>query len=301
MSVTPTKLEPHAVLNLSSSMTGSIQLRSGGTVEAGTVLPAPDGDRFFYQTAVNDVVYVLVKPSSGHHHNLGQFFVQGRWAFASDIELGAAAAGVARRTAASKKVMEAWADFMMGAVGCASGPVGWAVTGFNIALAGGKFLANYDTYVKAIETILYHQSYFKDKTPTLYNTVLDDLLFSKIKDKLKGNFAANAGKSVAGKGVAGKLVGLFIGKLGEDYLKRSLKTINALFKEVLIKIAQHMYDNPGAKLTEEQIDGLAKHIQKQLAPSRSISAADARKIATETAYNHIRTNLKDISKALDTL
>lgn len=301
MSSAPVKLQPHQALNLSSSMTGSIQLRSGGSVEAGTVLPAPDGDRFFYQTAVNDVVYILVKPASGHHHNLGQFFVQGRWAFTSDIELGAVAAGVARRTAATKKVMEAWADLMMGAVGCASGPAGWAVAGFNAAMAGGKFLANYDTYVKAIETILYNQSYFKERTPTLYQAVLADLLFNKIKDKMKGNFAENVGKMVAGKGVAGKLIGLFIGKLGEDYLKRSLKTINALFKEVLIKIARHMDEHPGAKLSEEQIEGLAGHVVKQLAPSRSISQADARKIVLETASGRIRTNLMDISKALDLL
>lgn len=301
MSGSPRKLEPHVVLNLSSSMTGSVQLRSGGSAEAGMLLPAPDGDRFFYQTAANDVVYILVKPAAGQQHNLGQFFAQGRWGFTSDIELGAVAAGVARRTAASKKVMEAWVDLMMGAVGCASGPVGWAVTGFNVAMAGGKFLANFDIYVKAFETILFNQSYFQKNTPTLYRTVLDDLLFSKIKDKMKGNFAANVASYVAGKGVGGKLVGLFIGKLGEDYLQRSLKTINALFREVLIKIAQHMSDNPGAKLTEEQIEGLAGHVKKRLAPSRSISTADARSIVQETAAGHIRTNLMDISKVLDTL
>ncbi len=301
MSVHPIKLAPDVVLNLASSMTGSVALRGGSPAQAGMVLPAPDGDRFLYQTAAELVVYILVKPANGHHHNLGQFFSQGRSYFASDVELGAVAAGVARRTAATKKVMEAWVDLMMGAVGCASGPVGWAVTGFNLAMNGANFYRNYDIYVKAIERILYHRTSYKSQAPTLYSTVLEDLLFGHIQDKLKGSIVTKVSEKVAGKGVGGKLVGLFLGKMGEDYFKRNLKAINSLFKEVLIKIAQHMYDNPGAKLSEEQIDGLAGHVRKQLAPVRQISTSVSKKIVQEVAEGHLRSGLIDISNAISAL
>lgn len=301
MSKGPTKLTPDQVLNLKSSMTGTVALRLGSPAEAGMTFPAPDGERFLYQTAASDVVYILVTPLPGNEHNRGQFFEQSRSHFASDIELGAVAVGVKRRTAASRKVMEGWVDLMMGAIGCASGPVGWAVTGFNIAIAGGKFMQNYDVYVKAIERILYHRQWFRTKTPTLYNVVLATMLFGKIQDKIQGSLVSAVSTQVAGKGVGGKLVGLFVGKLGEEYFKNTLKVINALFKEVLIKVAQHVYDNVGSKLSDDQVEALATHVQKQLKPILLISATDAKRIVRETAEGHIRSALLDLSAALDTL
>ncbi len=57
------------------------------------------------------------------------------------------------------------------------------------------------------------------------------------------------------------------------------------------KIAQHGYDNPGAKLSQEQTDGQTNHVRKQLAPSTQISTPDSKKIVTEAANGRLRGGL----------
>ena len=297
MGVTPFELDGKILLSL-GSVEGAVQIPGGGWAQAGKYYKAPDGERFFYTTAGADVVFILTEPSALHAWKRGRVYAQSRSAFVSDITLGGMAAEVARLTAPTKKVMEAWLDLYMGCMACMGGPAGWAIKGFQAAVTFGGVVKDFDVYKKGAEALLYNESWFRQKTPVLYKKVLDNLLYSKVASYISGRIQEKVLEKSLGK-AAGPLVGVFVSKLGEDPFKLRLKAVNSLFVEVLIKIAEHIYSNPGAKLSKEQIEGLGKHVRKQLdCVAVSLSKQDSETIVREVAEGHVRTALKDISAAL---
>jgi hypothetical protein len=70
--------------------------------------------------------------------------------------------------------------------------------------------------------------------------------------------------AVPGPKIAGKVLGVFLGKFGEDKLKVRLKMVNKLFKDVLIKVADHAAQTYPNKLSNQQVSDLAKHVIKSL-------------------------------------
>jgi hypothetical protein len=297
MSVQPIELNGDILLSL-GSVSGAVQIPGGGWAEAGKVYKAPDGDRFFYTTAAGDVVYVLMEASALKPWQKGKVFVQGGFYFAQDITLGGMAAEVVRITASTKVVMQTWLDLYMGCMACMGGPAGWAVKGFQAAVTLGGVVKDFDVYKKGVEALLYNESRFKQKTPVLYKKVLENLLLGKIAQHITGRVQEKVLSKSLGK-VAGPLVGVYVSKMGEDPFKLRLKAVNALFVEVLIKVAEHMYANPGAKLSKEQVEGLGKHVRKQLeCVACPLSNADSETIVQEVAGGHVRTAMKEISAAL---
>lgn len=297
MGATPFELDGKILLSL-GSVDGAVQIPGGGWAQAGKWYKAPDGERLFYTTAGADVVFILTEPSALHAWKKGRVYAQSRSAFVSDITLGGMAAEVARLTAPTKKVMKDWLDLYMGCMACMGGPAGWAIKGFQAAVSLGGVVKDFDVYKKGVEALLYNESWFRQKTPVLYKKVLDNLLYSKVASYISGRVQEKILEKSLGK-TAGPLVGVFVSKLGEDAFKLRLKAVNSLFVEVLIKIAEHMYNTPGAKLSKEQIEALGKHVRKQLeCVACPLSKSDSETIVTEVAEGHVRTALKDISAAL---
>lgn len=282
-------------------MSGSVALRPWGQADNGKTYPAPDGDRFLYCVAGGDALYLLINPAKGHEWKRGRMFVQSSQWFSEDVTKGGTAAKVSEMTAATKRIMQDWLDLYMGSMACVGGPAGWAVKGLQGMVTAGKIYQNFDVYKKAVEVLLYNQGIFKDRCPNLYGYVLAELLYGHLKNMMTGKIKEKVANGLAGP-VAGKFVGVFMEKIGENQFKLALSTINSLFKEVLIKIAQHTYDNPSAKLSQTQIEQLGDHVNKQLKPlGRKLLPSITERIVTEAAYANIRRSMIDLSKAIEVL
>ena len=196
-------------------------------------------------------------------------------------------------------------DIFQGVLSVTSGPVAIGLTGMNLLVAGGNFKRDYKLYTDAMDVILYNRSFIKEKSPMLYNVVMVELLFGHLEKTLTGQAKEALLKAVPGQKVAGKLVGIFIGKMGEDRFKLRLNSVNKLFKDVLIKVADHAAKNWPEKLGNDQIQKLATHhVLPVLRANNLINYMDqdtAEKIVSETAENclGLQGPLKKISAALD--
>lgn len=301
MSVAPTEISGDILLTI-GNMSGSYYMGGiWGAAENGKTFAAPDGDRFIYCIAGGSVLYLQLSTAKGHEWRRGRFFTQGAQWFKSDVTQGAVGQKVAEMTAGTKSVMQAWLDLYMGAMACAGGPTGWAIKGFSGLITAGKVYQNYAVYKKAIEVLLYNQEIFRTRTPNLYGYVLAEVIYGHLKNMLTGKVKEKVAEGLAGP-VAGKFVGVFMEKIGEDQFKLALTTISSLFREVLIKVAQHTYDNPTAKLSESQIELLGNHVNKQLKPlGRVLPRSITDKIITEAAYGNIRSSLIKLADAADAL
>ncbi|MEO8648797.1 MAG: hypothetical protein ABI539_06490 [Acidobacteriota bacterium] len=238
-------------------MSGSVAVRGGLWAEAGKIYPGPDGHRFFYGVYEPSCIYVLVKANAGHEHKLGKFFQQDKAWFAEDISRHGFEGEM--HLGASKNVIEGFMDIFMGCAAAAGGPLAMGITGMNLVVSMGKVKQNYDTYKKAIEVLLYNRKFIEDNCKKLYAVVIVELCFGEL-EKVFGNQAKDALlNAVPGPKVAGKILGVFLGKMGEDRLALRLKAINKLFKKVLIKVADHAARIYPDKLDPAQVEQLAFH------------------------------------------
>jgi hypothetical protein len=286
------------------SMTGAVQLRPHGAAEAGNIYQGPDGDRFYYGNHGDYAIYVLVRPNMYSAGRLGKFFMQKRDYFSEDLTKGGTAAGIARRLSGSKAVIEGFMDVFMGVLSCAGGPVAMGITGMNILVATGNITKNFDVYKKAIEVLLYNRQFIESNAKTFYNVVYLEFLVGFLEKALVGKAKDTLINAVPGPKVAGKIVGVFLGKIGEDRLKVRLKLINKLFKDVFIKVADHASKNYPNKLTNEQVSDLAKHYVVKILNEPWILEIDqsiAEKMIREVVDNclGLQGPLKKISAALD--
>lgn len=279
---------------------GTVSSSKGAVASAGTLLWARFGQVFYYCNYGGSVIYVVVDPKPEHSAKRGRVYAQSAFQFGKELTYSAADQ-LSVSLAATKRVMEAWLDLYLGSMACVGGPTGWAIKGFQGLITAGKVYQNFDVYKKAVEVLLYNRDIFESRSPNLYGYVLAEILYGHLKQLLVGKVKDKVATGLAGP-IAGKFVGVFMEKIGEDQFKLALKTINGLFKEVLIKVAQHTYDNPTAKLSASQIELLGGHVNKQLAPlGRSLPSSITGKIVTEAAYANIRSSMIKISAALDTL
>lgn len=245
-------------------MTGTVDLQPNGVAEAGKIYPGPDGDRFYYGNYGNECIYVLVRPNMNSAGKLGKFFMQSRFSFATDISLGGPAAEVTRRVTGSKAVIEGFMDVFMGVLSCAGGPLAIGITGMNILVATGHITKNFDVYRDAIEVLLYNRQFIEKNARQLYYVVFSESMLGGYEQFFVGKAKDGLLNALPGPKIAGKVLGVFLGKIGEDRLKVRLKMVNKLFKDVLIKVADHASKIYPDKLSNQQVSDLAKHVVKTL-------------------------------------
>lgn len=288
-------------------MTGTVQLRPNGVAEAGNIYPAPDGHRFFFGVYDPDCVYILVKANPGHIGRLGKFFLQDRFSFAGDVSQHGYAGELSTRLAASKTVISGFLDIFMGVLSVTSGPLALGITGMNLLVAGGKIKRNYEIYARAMEVLLYNREFIRTNAPTLYGVVMVELAYGQLEKMISGQAKDALLNAVPGPKVAGKIVGVLLGKFGEDEFKERLKILNELFKEVLIKVAEHASTNWPKPIEADQVQKLAYHHVVPILSRRGIlkymDQKAGEKIVAETAANclGLKGPLKKISAALDVI
>ena len=286
-------------------ISGTVPLRTGDFAEAGKIYPAPDGDRFFYGTYDPYCVFILVRANPGYEYRSGKFFQQTKYYFAEDISRHGYSGEL--HLTATKNVIEGFMDIFMGCAAAAGGPLAMGITGMNLLVSMGKVKREYETYKQAIEVLLYNRPYIKEHCPMFYNIVMLELLFGEL-EKVLGSKGKDAWlNAVPGPKIYGKILGVFLGKLGEDRLALRFKAVNKLFKDVLIKVADHCVSKWPNKLDSEQVQKLAfHHVIPTLSGPALIPYIDqptAEKIIREVgdAALGIQGPLRKMSAALDAI
>lgn len=301
----PRELRPTDLMNIEPN--GTVDLTGlYGIVEPGMIIPSIDGKRLIYGTALPDVIYIQVGISVSKLKKLGGIYAQPVSSFRWDVGVGGVSGGVAQRTSGSKAVIKNFLDVFVGAVGCASGPVGWAVTGMNLLVAGGKIKQNYSIYRDAMEALVDNKLYFRQNMKIFYETILGELFFGRMEEELMGRAKEYLSDAVPGPKVAGKLVGVALAQIGENHLHQRLGTVKKMIDDVLLKVADHVIAK-NEQLSQEQVQSLATHHLKPLLDKTGavinapMSRAEA--IIRETGQNaaFARPRLKKISTAIGAL
>lgn len=287
----PIEVKPWDVIAV-PRMGGTLDVRGLGMIEAGMFLPSIDGERFYHSNADPYIFFLQTKATPGNAASIGKWFYQPKREFAADVSVGGVAGGVIRRTSGSHAVIKTFLDVFIGAMACAGGPLAWGITGMGVFVTAGKVMKNYGAYEDAMVAILASRKQMRDKMPVFYRTVLWELYFGAIEQKLMSQSKDMLSEAVPGPKVAGKLVGVLLGALGEDKFQQRLTALNELFSEVLQKVAKHAMDanQPiGATqivLSEDQVRQLANlHVKRILATTNIImpTAAEMDEIVREAA------------------
>ncbi|MEO7254042.1 MAG: hypothetical protein ABIZ64_07355 [Casimicrobium sp.] len=254
----------------------------GAWANAGEFWQSIDGERFFHSTAGSYIYYMQTKALPGNASAVGKFFLQHKTGFKYDITTGGTAAGVRRMTAGTKAVITTFMDVFIGTVALVGGPVGWGIMGMNAIVLGGKVVRNYTVYEDALVAILSSRKQMRDKMPVFYRTVLWELYFGVVEQKLMSKSKDLLADAIPGPKVAGKLVGVLLGALGEDKFQQRLTALDELFTDVLEKVSKFAMDanQPiGAKkivLSDDQVRQLANlHVKRILATTNIVMPAAA--------------------------
>jgi hypothetical protein len=246
---------------------GSVYTQFLGTLDAGTRLVAIDGERLLHATAggkfEGEVYYQLTATKKGQEHLRGRYFRQSMVGFSNAVGVGGVAGDVIRRTAATQAVIKNFLDVYLGALACAGGPLAWSITGMNVLVTTGQVIRDYRTYEDALVAILSCRKELKEHLRTLYDEVFYTLLIGTIEQKLKSKGKEALADAVKGPKLAGKLVGVLLGAVGEDRMKERFKAVKELCTKVFVKVAQHSMEKGRGlgtvTISEEQADLLAKH------------------------------------------
>ncbi len=237
---------------------GVVHDNGGFTAEAGLNYPSVDGSRFFYGTANNEAIFIQSDTNGGDPTRRGRIFYQKPSDFVSDINRGAIGADLTKRLAPTKAVLKNAMDIYLGVLTVSGGPVAWTVTGMNLLVAGGQLKQNYSKYCAAMEALVDAQTGIRPKMPIFYEHVIGELVIGRIEQELRGKGRALITGAIPGPKVAGKLVGVFLGKVGENKLKQRLNAIKKLIQEVLLKVADHV-NSKNEGLSETQVEQLCTH------------------------------------------
>ncbi len=267
----PIEVKPWDVITV-PQMGGTLDVRGLGIIEAGMFLPSIDGERYYHSNADPYIFFLQTKATPANASAVGKWFYQPKREFAADVSVGGVAAGVIRRTSGTRNVIKTFLDVFIGAMACAGGPVAWGITGMGLFVTAGKVVKNYSVYEDALVAILASRKQMRDKMPVFYRTVLWELYFGAVEQKLMSKSKDILSDAVPGPKVAGKLVGVLLGALGEDKFQQRLTALDELFTDVLEKVAKHAMDanQPiGAKkilLSDDQVRQLANlHVKRILA------------------------------------
>ncbi|MEJ7846878.1 MAG: hypothetical protein WKF92_02190 [Pyrinomonadaceae bacterium] len=283
---------------------GSLPTVSQGKAEAGTVYPSIDGRRLLTHVIGLQAWYIQTEVSTNEIWKVGRLYRQDSWSFGMDVSVGGTSNLLAKSLSGTKEVITNFLDIFIGCVSVAGGPVAWSILGMNILVAGGKIKQNYQLYNDALEAFVGDDMALRKMMPTFYDHMFVQLFLSRIESDLTGKAKEMAtGIVIKNKAVA-NLVGVFIGKVGEDAMKKMLTGIHKIIKEVLLPIADHVISK--GQISTEQVNQLVTH---HLIPEFGILSRvpmrddRAKEIIRETQTNPqaVKTRLQKIAKALNAL
>lgn len=253
----PQEISPLTLLG--ATPFGSVTIRLGYTQMAGQVFSAIDGARLLlYATPFGDVYYAQVGEKGVIPINRGKFFVQAYDAYRTDVNQGGVAYHVNINLAGSKNVISNFLDLFMGCVAVAGGPLAFAITGMNVLVAGGKLKRNYALYTEALEAFVSDNMELQRLMPTLFDHMYVGLFLNRIEADLQGKAKDLVKGAIPAPKAVKALIGVFLGKVGEDPMKKMLDGIREIIIEVLLMIIEHVESNKPA-LTAEQVQKLATH------------------------------------------
>ena len=283
---------------------GSLPTVSQGKAEAGTMYPAIDGRRLLTHVIGLQAYYVQTEVSGNEKWKVGRLYGQDSWSFGMDVSVGGTSNLVAKNLAGTKAVISNFLDIFLGCVSVAGGPVAWSILGMNIVVAGGKIKQNYAAYDSAIEAFVGDDMALRKLMPVFYDHMFVQLFLSRIEADLTGKAKEMATGAVIKNKAVASLIGVFIGKVGEDAMKNMLTGINEIIKDVLLKIADHVIAK--GPISSDQVNGLITHhlIPKFGKISGMKMREDrAKAIIMETQANPqaVKARLQKISTALSAL
>lgn len=291
---------------------GSLPLASGGYAEAGTVYPAVDGSRLLTHVIGLQAFFIQTDDNTKQPWKVGRLYQQQTGSFGTDIGLGAVASSLKRRLAGTKATISNFMDIYLGCLAVAGGPLAWSITGMQLVVAGGQIRQNYLKYEDALEAFVGGEMILRDKMPVFFDHMFVELYLGRIEADLTGKakevaagfIAKKFVKTEAAEKVLSGTIGVFIGKMGEDAMKRTLKGISGIIREVLLKVIEHKAI--GKPLTEDQVELLAKHhmIPMYDKLSRVPLRMDRAKAIVREAYDNaatVKPRLEKIAKAVDAL
>ncbi len=298
----PVEISPNVIAGIPHG--GTLHTPSQGIAEAGTVYPSIDGSRLLTHVVELNAYYIQTDDNTNQPWKIGRVFKQNAGSFGMDISVGGTSAIVAKKLAATKSVISNFIDIYLGCMAVAGGPVAWAVTGMQVVVAGGKIKQNYDLYCRALEAFVDDDMALRKMMPVFYDHMFVELFLGRIEADLTGKVKEMAVKGIVKNKAVAQLVGVFIGKIGEDAMTRTLKGMSKIIREVLLKVIDHCIQ--GKPLSEDQIEKLSHH---HLIPmygnlSRVPLRMDRSKEVLRECARHasaVRPRLEKIAKAIDAL
>ena len=283
---------------------GSLPTVSQGRAEAGTVYPSIDGRRLLTHVIGLKAFYLQTEVSTNEKWKAGRWYYQDSWSFGMDVSVGGTANLVAKNLAGTKAVISTFLDIFIGCVSVAGGPLAWSILGMNIVVAGGQIKRNYAVYDSAMQAFVGDDMALRKLMPVFYDHMFVQLFLSRIESDLTAKAKEMATKAVIKNKMVASLIGVFIGKVGEDAMKTMLTGINEIIKDVLLKIADHVIAK--GPITSEQINGLiTHHLIPKFGKMSGIKMREdrAKEIIRETQANPqaVKARLQKISTALSAL
>jgi len=283
---------------------GSLPTVSQGRAEAGIVYPSIDGRRLLTHVIGLNAFYLQTEVSTNEKWKAGRWYWQDSWSFGMDVSVGGTANLVAKNLAGTKAVISTFLDIFIGCVSVAGGPVAWSILGMNIVVAGGQIKRNYAVYDSAMQAFVGDDMALRKLMPVFYDHMFVQLFLSRIESDLTAKAKEMATKTVIKNKMVASLIGVFIGKVGEDAMKTMLTGINEIIKDVLLKIADHVIAK--GPITSEQINSLiTHHLIPKFGKMSGIKMREdrAKEIIRETQDNPqaVKARLQKISTALSAL
>lgn len=254
--------EIHPSVLFGMEPTGSVPTVSQGIATAGTVFPTHDGRRYLALVCSSQAYFVQSAVTGTEVWRTGRTFVQPGQLFAMDVSLGGTVGPLNLSMKATKSVLSDFMDIYLGCLSAVGGPLAYTITGMKTVTEIGKIKRNYSIYCEALAAFAADGLQLRNQMPIFHEQVFANLFLSRIEkdltDKTKGLIT---GAIPAHKAVK-PLIGVFIGKIGEDALKKMLDGVGELIREVLLKVVDHVVST-NATLTQEQVSLLAsKHVVK---------------------------------------
>lgn len=300
----PVEIRASDLVGISSG--GTLPTVSQGIAESGTIYPSIDGSRLLTHVIGLQAYYVQTDTNTSEKWKIGRVYQQDSWSFGMDISVGGTTAILSKKLAATKSVISDFLDIYLGCMAVAGGPLAWSITGMNVVVATGKIKQNYQLYKTALAAFVDDDMALRKMMPVFYDHMFVELFLGRIESDLVGKGKEFAtGLVVKNKAIA-EIIGVFLGKVGEDAMTRTLKGISKIIREVLLKVCDHVLAKGPQSLSETQVEQLAKHHMVPLygGLSRVPMRMDrAQEIVREAARNpqNVKTRLTKIANAVDVL
>lgn len=305
-STAPRELDPLTLLGCTGR--GSVHIRLGYVQENGVIFPSIDGARLLCVGCVSnegDVYYMQAEALPTERWKEGRFFVQRASAYKTDVSVGGVARTVNLNMRATKAVISDFMDIYMGCLSVAGGPVAWGITGMNILVKGGQLKRNYALYTDALQAFVSDNMELRRCMPVFYDHMYCELFLGRIEADLTGKAKDLMTEAIPAPKAVKALIGVFVGKIGEDAMKTTLSGIRDIIRDVLLKVIDHSLTK-NEPISKEQVTKLASHhiVPMYAKMSRVAMRQDRAEAIIQEAVAKaalVRPRLVKIAKAIDAL